>query len=124
MNMEMKNKNTNNITIERGQIYFASLPENEHVQGGERPVLVIQNNIGNKFSPNLIVCTITSKINKKNMPTHVRISKEDGMRMDSDIQAESILTISKKSIIGNSLCKLSDLKMNEVRKAIMTSLAF
>ena len=109
--------------IERGQVYLADLPQSNNIQGGRRPVLIVQNNKGNLYSPNLIICTITSKIGKRSLQTHVRVSQADGMEKESDIQTESILTISKENIVSRCLCKLSDEKMKEVNKAICLSLA-
>ncbi len=83
--------------IKRGEIYFAQLnPVVGSEQGGIRPVLVIQNDIGNQYSPTTIVLAITSQINKAKLPTHVELKAEQyGLERDSVILAEQIRTIDK-----------------------------
>lgn len=83
-------------------IYYANLSENTVAseQGGTRPVIVIQNNIGNKNSPTVIVLPITSGIKKNSMPTHcmIRKSKSNGLKVDSMVLAEQIRAIDKSRI--------------------------
>lgn len=88
-----------NSEIRRGDLYYADLsPVVGSEQGGVRPVLVIQNNIGNKYSPTIIIAAITSQINKAKLPTHIEISaNEYGLNKDSVILLEQIRTIDKKS---------------------------
>ncbi len=83
--------------VMRGEIYFAQLnPVQGSEQGGMRPVLIIQNDIGNAHSPTTIVLAITSQINKARLPTHVELRKEEsGLQKDSVILAEQIRTIDK-----------------------------
>ena len=83
----------------RGDIYFADLdPVVGSEQGGTRPVIVIQNDTGNKHSPTLIVATVTTKIRKKeNMPTHLLIKDNPAFREASVVQLEQIRTIDKCS---------------------------
>lgn len=80
--------------ILRGEVYYADLsPVVGSEQGGVRPVLIIQNNVGNKFSPTIIVAAITSKTDKKRLPTHVDIG--DLLTKDSIVLLEQIRTIDK-----------------------------
>ena len=87
------------MSIKRGDIYYADLsPVVGSEQSGIRPILVIQNNIGNKFSPTIIGVPITSKV-KVNMPTHIEIEGlKYGLEKDSIILAEQIRTLDKKRL--------------------------
>ena len=89
-----------NLDIKRGYLYYADLsPVVGSEQGGVRPVLIIQNDIGNKYSPTVIVAAITSQINKAKLPTHIEISAHEyGLNKDSDILLEQIRTIDKKRL--------------------------
>ena len=84
--------------MKRGDIYYADLsPVVGSEQGGIRPVLVIQNDIGNKYSPTVIAAAITSQINKAKMPTHIELAAKDyGLNKDSVILLEQIRTIDKR----------------------------
>ena len=88
---------TKNFGFRRGEIYFADLdPHYGSEQGGKRPVIVIQNNTGNKFSPTVIVAAVTSKISKKpNQPTHVLIDKNPAFNRPSVVMLEQLYTIDK-----------------------------
>ena len=88
------------MLIHRGDIYYADLsPVIGSEQGGTRPVLIIQNDIGNQYSPTTIVAAITSQINKAKMPTHIELAaKEYGLNKDSVILLEQIRTIDKKRL--------------------------
>ena len=88
------------MTVKRGDIYYADLsPVIGSEQGGVRPVLVIQNDVGNKYSPTVIVAAITSQINKAKMPTHIEISADEyGLNKDSVILLEQIRNIDKKRL--------------------------
>lgn len=105
--------------IKRGDIYFADLsPVVGSEQGGTRPVLIIQNNLGNHFSPTIIVAAITAKMAKAKLPTHVGITaKETGIAKDSVILLEQIRTIDK-SRLKEKVCHLSPAIMSEVDKAV------
>lgn len=105
------------MIVKRGEIYYADLsPVVGSEQGGIRPVLIIQNNVGNKYSPTVIAAAITSKINKSKMPTHIEIdAREYGLAKDSVILLEQIRTIDKRrlkekiGIIDNELmAKVND----------------
>ena len=86
--------------IKRGDVFYADLsPVVGSEKGGVRPVLVIQNDIGNKYSPTIIIAAITSQINKAKLPTHVEITgQEYGLPKDSVILLEQIRTIDKKRL--------------------------
>ena len=89
-----------NLDIKRGYLYYADLsPVVGSEQGGVRPVLIIQNDIGNKYSQTVIVAAITSQINKAKLPTHIEISAHEyGLNKDSVILLEQIRTIDKKRL--------------------------
>ena len=86
--------------VSRGEIYFAELnPVQGSEQGGVRPVLIIQNDIGNTYSPTTIILAITSQLNKARLPTHVELSAgESGLKKDSVILAEQMRTIDKSRL--------------------------
>ena len=86
------------MIVKRGDIYYADLsPVVGSEQGGIRPVLVIQNDIGNKYSATVIAAAITSQINKAKMPTHIELAAKDyGLNKDSVILLEQIRTIDKR----------------------------
>jgi len=93
-------RSVNENMIKRGDIYYADLsPVVGSEQGGIRPVLIVQNDIGNKYSPTVIIAAITSQINKGKLPTHVEIGAEDyGLPKDSVILLEQVRTIDKKRL--------------------------
>ena len=110
------------MEIKRGEIYYADLsPVIGCEQGGIRPVLIIQNNVGNKYSPTVIVASITSKVGvKAKMPTHYFVNTESGLEAPSVVLLEQIRTIDKKrldSYIGH----LSDTHINCIDKALAIS---
>lgn len=86
--------------VQRGEIYFAELnPVQGSEQGGTRPVLIIQNDVGNTYSPTTIVLPITSQIDKARLPTHVEVrSGESGLQRDSVVLAEQMRTIDKSRL--------------------------
>lgn len=90
----------NSLIVKRGDVYYADLsPVIGSEQGGVRPVLIIQNDIGNRYSPTVIVSAITSQINKAKLPTHIEISSEDfSLPKDSVVLLEQIRTIDKKRL--------------------------
>ena len=111
-----------NSKIKRGDIYYADLsPVVGSEQGGLRPVLVIQNNIGNRFSPTVIIAAITSKISKPKMQTHVAVAKsKDWLGKDSVILLEQIRTIDKRRL-QRKITHLDDSIMNQVDHALEVS---
>ncbi|GAA3642683.1 type II toxin-antitoxin system PemK/MazF family toxin [Asaccharospora irregularis DSM 2635] len=104
-------------------MYYADLsPVVGSEQGGIRPVLIIQNDIGNKYSPTVIIAAITSQINKAKLPTHVEISaNEYGLNKDSVILLEQIRTIDKKRIREKIGC-LDENVMLKVNNSLQISL--
>lgn len=88
------------MIVKRGDIFYADLsPVIGSEQGGVRPVLVVQNDIGNRFSPTVIAAAITSQINKAKMPTHIEIDAKDyGLSKDSVVLLEQVRTIDKKRL--------------------------
>lgn len=88
------------MIVKRGDIFYADLsPVIGSEQGGVRPVLVVQNDIGNKYSPTIIVAAITSQINKAKLPTHVEINaSEYGLTKDSVVLLEQVRTIDKRRL--------------------------
>lgn len=109
--------------MKRGEVFLADLsPVKGSEQGGKRPVVIIQNDVGNKYSPTVIVAAITAKINKARIPTHVEIGKTNHhLDKDSVILLEQIRTIDKNRLI-EKLTVLSEEKMSEVNQALAISL--
>lgn len=109
--------------IARGEIYLAALdPVVGSEQGGVRPVLIIQNNVGNRFSPTVIVLAITSQLGKARLPTHVEIpSRGHGLNKDSVALAEQIRTLDKRRLREYLGC-LSEDVMRRVDVALKMSL--
>ena len=106
------------ITVKRGQIYYADMsPVIGSEQGGFRPVLIIQNDIGNKHSPTTIVAPISSRLCKTQIPTHI----ECKLLKDSIILCEQIKCIDKQRL-RNHICTLDEETMARVNKAIKISL--
>ena len=103
--------------------YYADLsPVIGSEQGGIRPVLIIQNDMGNKYSPTVIVAAITSQINKAKLPTHVEISSEEyGLNKDSVILMEQVRTIDKKRL-RDKIGHISNTLMDSVDNALLISI--
>lgn len=114
---------TKNFGFRRGEIYFADLdPHYGSEQGGKRPVIVIQNNTGNKFAPTVIVAAVTSKVTKKpNQPTHVLIEKNPAFSRPSVVLLEQIFTIDKERI-QRLLGQTTPDEMYQINEALMNSL--
>lgn len=113
------------MTIKRGELYYADLsPVVGSEQGGIRPVLVVQNDIGNKYSPTVIAAAVTSKINKAKLPTHIELSSNMyGLQKDSVILLEQIRTLDKRRL-KERIGELNETTMTKVDKAILISLGF
>lgn len=111
------------MIVKRGDVYFADLsPVVGSEQGGVRPVLVIQNDIGNRFSPTVIVAAITAQIQKAKLPTHVEIdAKRYGFERDSVILLEQIRTIDKQRLT-DKITHLDEEMMEKVDEALQISL--
>ena len=110
------------MIIRRGDIYYADLrPVVGSEQGGVRPVLIIQNDVGNKHSPTVICAAITSKMNKAKLPTHIEVSGEKcGLSKDSVVLLEQIRTIDKKRL-KDRMGELDLNSMNRVNTALSIS---
>ncbi|WP_439442984.1 type II toxin-antitoxin system PemK/MazF family toxin [Listeria aquatica] len=108
--------------VKRGDVYYADLsPVVGSEQGGTRPVLIIQNDIGNRFSPTVIVAAITAKIQKAKLPTHIEATKKDGFDRNSVILLEQIRTIDKQRLT-DKITHLDDELMEKVDHALKISL--
>lgn len=109
--------------MKRGDVYYADLrPVIGSEQGGIRPVLIVQNDIGNKHSPTIICAAITSKMNKAKLPTHIEIEAERyHMVKDSVVLLEQLRTIDKKRL-KEKICHLDNEIMQKVNKALLISL--
>ena len=114
---------TKNFGFRRGEIYFAEVdPHYGSEQGGKRPVIVIQNNTGNKFAPTVIVAAVTSKVSKKpNQPTHVLIEQNPAFSRPSVVLLEQIFTIDKERI-QRLLGQTTPDEMYQINEALMNSL--
>ena len=110
------------ISIQRGDIFYADLsPVIGSEQGGIRPVLIVQNNVGNKYSPTVIAAAITSRMTKSRLPTHIEVdATEYGLAKDSIILLEQIRTLDKKRL-KERMGHLDDISMNSVDHALSVS---
>ena len=110
------------MSVKRGDIYYADLsPVVGSEQGGLRPVLIVQNDVGNKHSPTVIAAAITSRLGKTRLPTHIDIYAEQvGLAKNSVVLLEQIRTIDKKRL-KEKMGHLDDHIMNEVNEAITVS---
>ncbi len=108
--------------IKRGDIFYADLsPVVGSEQGGLRPVLIVQNDVGNRYSPTVIAAAITSKLGKAKLPTHIDITGGDvGLSKDSVVLLEQIRTLDKKRL-KEKMGHLSDPIMEQVNTAITVS---
>ena len=110
------------LIVKRGDIYYADLsPVVGSEQGGVRPVLIIQNDVGNRYSPTVIATAITSQINKAKMPTHIEIGAGGfGLSRDSVVLAEQIRTIDKRRL-REKIGHLDENLMDKVNEALEIS---
>lgn len=111
------------MSVKRGDVYYADLsPVVGSEQGGIRPVLVIQNDVGNKYSPTVIVAAITSQIQKAKLPTHVEVEAEKyGLEKDSVILLEQVRTIDKQRL-NEKVAYIGEEKMLKINEALLISL--
>lgn len=111
--------------IKRGEIYYADLsPVVGSEQGGMRPVLVVQNDVGNKFSPTVIAAAITSQLEKAKLPTHISLPADKfGLPKDSVVLLEQIRTLDKRRL-KEKIGELSADMMTRVNEALLVSLGF
>ena len=105
--------------INRGEIFYAELdPVIGSEQGGTRPVVILQNNVGNRYSPTVIVAPITTRKDKKNkFPTHINLNCVDNVKSNSVILLEQIRVVDKKRLQGK-IGKLNDEQIKEINKAL------
>lgn len=108
--------------IKRGDIFYADLsPVVGSEQGGVRPVLIVQNDVGNKFSPTVIAAAITSRQDKNNLPTHIEVDAKDcGLAKDSVVLLEQVRTIDKKRL-REKMGTLDTGDMGKVNEALTVS---
>ena len=113
------------MDVKRGEIYYADLsPVVGSEQGGVRPVLVIQNDVGNKYSPTVIVCAVTSQMTKAKLPTHVEFARcEAGLSRDSVALLEQVRTLDKRRL-KERVGEASLIKMRKVERALLISFGF
>lgn len=111
------------MNVRRGDVFYADLsPVIGSEQGGVRPVLVIQNDIGNRYSPTVIVAAITSQIDKARLPTHVELSASlSGLERDSVILGEQLRTIDKRRL-REKVTHLEEDIMAKVNEALAVSI--
>lgn len=110
------------MTVRRGEIYYADLsPVVGSEQGGMRPVLIVQNDVGNKYSPTVIAAAITSQKDKTRLPTHIELGVTNtGLARDSVVLLEQIRTIDKQRL-KEKMGRLDDPSMNEIDRALSIS---
>lgn len=111
------------MLVRRGDIFYADLnPVVGSEQGGIRPVLVVQNDVGNKYSPTVIIAAITSQIDKAKLPTHVELKSADyGLEKDSVILLEQLRTIDKRRL-KEKIAMLDQEIMEKIDEALKISL--
>ena len=110
------------MNIKRGDIYYADLsPVVGSEQGGVRPVLIVQNNVGNRFSPTVIAAAITSQQSKAKLPTHIPLyAHSSGLAKDSVVLLEQVRTIDKRRL-REKMGTVDETSMNQINNAISIS---
>ncbi len=110
------------MIVHRGDIYYADLsPVVGSEQGGVRPVLIVQNDVGNRFSPTVIAAAITSQQDKAKLPTHIQLSPEgSGLQRDSIVLLEQIRTLDKRRL-KEHMGRLDDQSMTRIDEALQIS---
>ncbi|MEG1536038.1 MAG: type II toxin-antitoxin system PemK/MazF family toxin [Clostridia bacterium] len=113
------------MMIKRGELYYADLsPVVGSEQGGVRPILIVQNDVGNKYSPTVIAAAITSQINKAKLPTHIELSAKDfGLPKDSVVLLEQIRTLDKQRL-KEKIGEVPIDTMTKINQALLISLGF
>lgn len=111
--------------VKRGELYYADLsPVVGSEQGGVRPVLIVQNNVGNKYSPTIIAAAVTSQLGKAKLPTHIELpAGKFGLPKDSVVLLEQIRTLDKKRL-KEKIGELPFNMMTKVNEALLVSLGF
>jgi len=115
-------RSVKNVNIRRGDIYYADLsPVVGSEQGGVRPVLIVQNDVGNRFSPTVIAAAITSQRAKANLPTHIMLDAQStGLAKDSVVLLEQVRTIDKHRL-KERMGRLDNMSMTQVNQALSIS---
>lgn len=108
------------INIKRGELYLINLTGQGSEQNGLRPVVVLQNDVGNRFSPTTVVVPLTSQ-NKKNVPTHVNLAPEDGVVKPSTALCEQPMSVDKTRLIKR-IGALNENKIEDINKKILFNL--
>lgn len=108
------------INVKRGELYLVNLTGQGSEQNGLRPVVVLQNDVGNRFSPTTVVVPLTSQ-NKKNVPTHVNLSPEDGVAKPSTALCEQPMSVDKTRLIKR-IGALNENKIEDINKKILFNL--
>jgi len=110
------------VTVKRGEIYYADLsPVVGSEQGGIRPVLIVQNDVGNKYSPTVIAAAITSQQDKTELPTHIKVDADDcGLSKNSIVLLEQVRTIDKQRL-RERMGSLGSGAMNRIDRALSVS---
>lgn len=110
------------MMVKRGDIYYADLsPVVGSEQGGIRPVLIVQNDVGNKYSPTVIAAAITSQKDKTKLPTHIRVNADgSGLTRDSIVLLEQVRTIDKQRLM-EKMGRLDDASMSRIDRALSVS---
>jgi mRNA interferase MazF len=110
------------VTVKRGDIFYADLsPVVGSEQGGVRPVLIVQNDIGNRYSPTVIAAAITSQRDKTKLPTHIELSPQTcGLSRDSIVLLEQIRTIDKRRL-KERMGRLDNESMSKINQALQVS---
>ena len=110
------------MTVKRGDIYYADLsPVVGSEQGGIRPVLIVQNDVGNKYSPTVIAAAITSQKYKNPLPTHIQVNADGcGLAKDSIVLLEQVRTIDKRRL-REHMGTLDSAEMNRINQALSVS---
>ena len=115
---------SNQPIVNRGDVYYANLsPSQGSEQGGSRPVIIVQNNLGNKHAPTTIVVPLTSRLAKKPLPTHIEVGTSCGLLCESVALCEQIRTIDKKRL-KEKIGELPIIEMTKVNEALLISLGF
>jgi len=121
--LPFKNMEVIKMIVKRGDIFYADLsPVIGSEQGGIRPVLIVQNDVGNKFSPTVIAAAITSQRFKTSLPTHIQVNADGcGLAKDSIVLLEQVRTIDKRRL-KEKMGNLNENEMNRIDKALSVSL--
>jgi mRNA interferase MazF len=110
------------VNVKRGEVFYADLsPVVGSEQGGLRPVLIVQNDVGNKYSPTVIAAAITSRQDKSSLPTHISVGAQScGLQKDSVVLLEQVRTIDKRRL-KEKMGELDDRSMQQVNQALQVS---